>query len=342
MRVVLTAPGQAACIPYEVDERRLGPEEVWIETVYSLISSGTEGAAFRNASGTTRYPMGLGYAAVGRVLREGTDFPQLRQGQLVFTYAPHQQYARARVLCLPVPAGLEPTIALFARFITVAMTAVRVSSVELGDRVVVLGQGMVGNLCAQLFQVAGADVLGVDLSGARLKAAEECGVRHVAEGGSEERVRQAVLTFTDGQGAEAVVEAVGRPDLVLTAVKLARKLGEVILLGSPRGAQMADVTELLNHVHLWEHGCVTLKGAHEWRIPPRTSPGAEDFQKHSLQRNVQIAFRLLLDGRVRTGPLLTHVLSPQRADEAYRGLRDDPDRYRGVVFDWGLLGSAGA
>ena len=339
LRVILTAPRAASFVSFEVDEGRMGPDEVWIETMYSLISAGTEGAAFDDVTGTTRYPMGLGYAAVGRVIREGADFPQVRRGQVVFTYSPHQQYARAQVLCLPVPEGMAPTVALSARLATVAMTAVRVSAVELGDRVVVLGQGMVGNLCAQLFDASGADVLGVDVSPRRLDLARLCGVRHVALAGDEQATREAVMAFTEGGGAETVVEAVGHPALALSATGLAHKLGEVILLGSPRGTLTGDLTALLNRVHLWDQGCITLKGAHEWRLPARASPGGQPFQKHSLERNTRIAFRLIAQGRLRVAPLLTHLLPPSEAEQAYRGLRDERDAYVGVVFDWtGLTG----
>ncbi len=329
-RVVVQGPGRAACESFPVDEA--DGRAVWIRPHHTLISAGTEGAAFRNATGHERYPQRVGYAAVGEVVREGSAFPDVRRGDMVFTYAAHQDPAPARGLCVPLPAGLSSRQAVFARLATVAMTALRVSAVELGDHVVVLGQGVVGNLCAQLFQLAGAEVLVADPVAARLDTAAACGVRQCVLATDPDAVRQAVRDFTGGRGAEATVEAVGRPELVAQAMAVTGPLGEVILLGSPRGAHEADVTPLLESVHLWDRGCITLKGAHEWRYPVRQAAGPGC--KHSLERNSGIALRLIAGGRLAVEPLCTHVLDPGRAQEAYEGLRDHPDTHLGVLFAW--------
>ena len=76
----------------------------------------------------------------------------------------------------------------------------------------------------------------------------------------------------------------------------------MILLGSPRGEHQADVTELLNYVHLWPKGCVTLKGAHEWRYPRvRDNAG---YVKHSIERNLEILLRLIAEERLKVRELV--------------------------------------
>src|SRR6266545_1277165 len=145
-RVAITEPGQAELDTVEVDEAAWPPNEVWIKTHYSLISAGTEGAAFANLTGTHKYPAFPGYASVGEVVHEGTEFPDVKQGDLVFAYGGHHRYARARLLCLKLPDGVEPSYAPFVRMATVAMTALRVSNIELGDWAAVIGQGSVGTM----------------------------------------------------------------------------------------------------------------------------------------------------------------------------------------------------
>jgi threonine dehydrogenase-like Zn-dependent dehydrogenase len=339
-RVVIAAPGRAGLEPNEIDESAWSPEEVWVRTRYSLISAGTEGAAFANATGAHRYPASPGYASVGEVVHEGTEFPDARRGDLVFCYGGHQQYARARRLCIPLPAGLDPSYAPFARMATVAMTALRVSSLELGDWAAVIGQGAVGVMCAQLLQLAGAAVAGIDLAPQRLALARACGVRHtVGAAGGDDEVVAAVRDLTGGRGVEATVEAVGSPRTVHLAARLTGKLGEVILLGSPRGAYESDVTAVLNYVHLWGNGCLTFKGAHEWRYPVRAAgpESGEPGPKHSLERNTRIVFDLMRDGRLAYRPLRTHLLPPGEAQTAYAGLRDRKDEFLGVVFDWSAV-----
>ena len=331
---MLTAPRRAEVEEFDVDPGAAPPEAVWIRTRCSLVSGGTEGAAFVNRAGDTRYPAGVGYAAVGEVIRPGQDFPEAREGQMVLTYGPHADIARASGICVPLPPGLDPLTAVFARLASVAMTAVWVSEVELGDGVAVIGQGVVGNLCAQLFQLAGAEVVGIDRSPRRLAVARATGIRHTVLASDDDQVRRDVLSLTGGLGVRTAVEAVGNPALVLPATEYTCKLGEVILLGSPRGAHETDATVLLNRVHLWEHGCVTLKGAHEWRFPVRDRSREDPGAKHSLEDNTRLAFRLLADGRLHAAELRTHLVAPESAQAVYTGVCDRQEEYLGVVYDW--------
>lgn len=334
-RLLLVGPRRAEVAEGTVDPGAGGPAEVWIRTRYSLVSAGTEGATFANRTGDVRYPTGIGYAAVGEVIREGKEFPQARIGDLVLTYSPHEEVARARGVCVPLPDGLDPRTALFARLASVALTAVWVSSAELGDWVAVIGQGVVGNLCAQLFQNAGAEVVGIDRAARRLELARAAGIRHTVLAVDDDQVRQEVLALTGGLGAQVSVEAVGSPALVAGALRLTRRLGEVVLLGSPRGEHRTDITPLLNQVHLWENGCVTLRGAHEWRFPVRDRSREDPVSKHSLEDNTRLAFRLLADGRLRVQGLLTHLAPPSAVQDVYTGVCDRQEEYLGVAFDWG-------
>lgn len=340
-RVEIPGPGDVTTTVDALDERTWAADEVWLRTRYSLISAGTELAAFVDSTGAQRYPTFPGYCAVGEVIKAGTEFPDVREGDLVFSYTGHEQIARARRLCVKVPNGIEPSYAAFVRMATVAMTAVRVSNVELGDWAAVVGQGAVGIMCAQLLQLSGADTVGIDLAAGRLSLARACAVRHtVSAAPGVHHVVEAVMALTGGRGTHTTVEAIGNPRTIQLCARLTGRLGEVILLGSPRGEHAADVTEVLNYVHLWENGCLTLKGAHEWRYPVLAGGDGrlrDTSPKHSIERNTDIAFRLMADGRLRYRPLRTHLLPPDCAREAYEGLRDRKDEYAGVVFDWTSL-----
>ncbi|MEM2885761.1 MAG: zinc-binding dehydrogenase, partial [Thermoproteota archaeon] len=187
---------------------------------------------------------------------------------------------------------------------------------------------------AQLFSLAGCEVAGTDPVARRLKVAKACGIENAINPSEADPV-DAVKRWTEGRGCEVVVEASGNPQAALLAAELAGRKGEVVLLGSPRKPLHSNVTELLRKIHLWQHGCVAFKGAHEWRYPVLEDP--EGFAKHSIERNTRILLRLLADGRLKVSPLLTHVLPPDRCAEAYEGLREKPGEYVGVVFDWRML-----
>ncbi len=311
-------------------EFNLGPDDVLIQTQYSLVSVGTELAKLSGLEGV-EYPFAPGNRAIGKVIALGEDVADARIGDIVFCHTPHVSHTLAKRLRIRVPPEVDIRASALVGLALVAMTALRVGQVELGDRVAVIGLGLVGNLAAQLLQLAGADVIVIDLNAGRLAKAQACGLTQGINP-REDDTQAAVMELTRGQGVDIVVEASGTAQAAELAVSLTGRSGEgiVVLLGSPRQGYETDLTRFLNHVHLWRNGSVTLRGAHEWRYPLQHSP----FQKHSMARNAEIIFRLMAQDKLRTKPLITHILKPTAAAEAFAGLRNKPDTYMGVLFDW--------
>lgn len=307
--------------------------EVVIRTLASIVSAGTELACLAGSEDWARLPFAPGYGAVGQVIAVGKGVRDIAIGDVVFTHSNHASHAKGEVVTVKVPPGLDPFHAVFARMASVAITALRVSNAELGDKVAVIGLGSVGNLASQIFNLAGCDVIGIDLVPRRLQVARECGLKTTINPNEIDPI-EALRGWSDGRGCEVVVEASGNPQAALLAAEMAGRKGEVILLGSPRKPLQSNVTELLRRIHLWGYGCVTFKGAHEWRLPVHED--SEGFFKHSIERNTRILLRSIAEGRLRIGPLLTHKLPPDRCAEAYRGLRENPDEYIGIAFDWTL------
>ncbi|HQE25502.1 MAG TPA: alcohol dehydrogenase, partial [Candidatus Atribacteria bacterium] len=115
--------------------------------------------------------------------------------------------------------------------------------------------------------------------------------------------------------------------VVVEASNLVKKMGEIILLGTPRAEYETDITPLLRVVHLnW----VTLKGALEWCFPLYDSIGS----KYSFENNSYYIFDLIKEKRLVTDGLITHVIKPTEFKEAYEGLLNKKDEYLGVLIDW--------
>jgi len=329
-RVMFVGPNKIELQSFQFPDD-LASDQVAIEATHSLISPGTELACLRGTESWAQHPFVPGYAGCGRVIATGEGVEGVNEGDLVFSYAKHASHVLGGRLVVPVPEGLDAGKACFARMAAVSITALRVSDAELGDTVAVIGLGLVGNLCAQLFGLAGCKVIGIDLSPERCETARQCGIPHVINAGAAD-AKGAVADLTGGRMCEVVVEAIGAPAVAMEAGELAGTLGEVILLGSPRGAYEANVTSLLDQVHLWPKGCLTFKGAHEWRYPVHRD--ASGWSKHSIERNVDILMGMIADGKLLIDPLITHVLPPESCAEAYAGLREQPGAYMGVLFDW--------
>lgn len=324
-KIIFNKKLNAVFVSEDIQAKELADNEILLKTEYSLISPGTELSIYKGMESWAPLPFNPGYAAVGRVEALGKAVGSVSVGDMILSYSQHCEYSiiSDKSIFVKLPEDCDNKEATFTRLAAISITALRVSNIELGDKVAVFGMGLVGNLAAQLFREAGAEVTGIDICEKRLKIAKECGIKNVLNPemeNSEEKF----------SGFNATVEATGNPAIALKALRAAGKSGETILLGSPRGEYQADMTELLNQVHLWNNGCVTLKGAHEWRCPKKPTEGT----KHSIERNCEIILRIIAEKKLAIKPLLTHTFSPKDAQEAYQGLLNEKDNFLGVVFDW--------
>jgi 2-desacetyl-2-hydroxyethyl bacteriochlorophyllide A dehydrogenase len=336
-RIEFPEPNRAVLVPFEVGEPT--GAQILVEAEYSVISAGTEGASYTGLElgrpdlpASFTYPRtSTGYGHLARVRAVGPEVQKFQVGDRVLTLAPHASHWLwdSNRLTLPMPDELPGEQAVFTRMAGVGITAVRKSSVQPGDTVAVIGLGLVGNFAAQIFQLAGAEVLGLDIEESRLQQAQACGLRNVASTRDRD-LAEVVNEWTGGKGARIVVEAIGDSALIDRAVHCTRRHGEVILLGSPRKRVTLDVTPMLLRIHMTG---ITLIGALEWLY----SIPESDFVRHSILENYRQIAGWIADGRLGVDPLRTHVLSPTECQRAYDGLAHERNTYTGVVFDWNQL-----
>ena len=334
-QLIVVEPGRIELQEFEVDGC-LQPHEALVDAEYSIVSAGTEGAGFTGLvrempfGAGAKYPRDTGYGHLGRVLEVGSAVQMCRAGDRVLSFSRHASLVKADAvrLALPVPEDADGSHLVFARMAGVSISALRSSSVQPGDTVLVIGMGLVGNFAAQLFRIAGADVMAVDLSDYRLDKARACGIECTVNPGAHD-LQEAVLEWTAGEGVHVAVEAIGISEVVAQAVMATRRHGEVILLGSPRARATFDVTPMLLRIHL---EAIRMIGSLEWRWPAHPAERVRD-----LETNYRRLVEWIAAGRLRVEPLLDRLASPADCQAVYEGLTSRKDGYLGAVFDWSRL-----
>lgn len=333
--VVFTAPGEVGFVDGPIVAEATA-NKVLIRNKASLVSAGTELANLWNLRGDVSFPARTGYASVGVVEECGDGVEDFRPGDHVIFAGKHasRQWAAhgenhpwGRLY--PVPSGVDFLDAVFVWLMRISVTAVRVAPSRLGDTVAVFGLGLIGNLAAQLYRASGARVLALDPVAQRCQAARAVGLGEVFDVPVTEQ-REAIMEATAGAGADIAVDAAGHVSVLKTCVETARTFGTVVSLGSPRvnlGPEQSPDWFMIHDKEL------TVRSAHEWQFPGDDQRGVRDSVP-SLHR---LAFDLLQRGLVRVGPLRSHVMPPSEAPRAYRGLKEEPDVFLGVVFDWTKL-----
>ncbi|GAA4751909.1 zinc-dependent alcohol dehydrogenase [Actinomycetospora chibensis] len=178
------SPGRASIV--EVPLPDPGPDDVVVRTLYSAVSRGTETLVFRGEvpssqhermrapfqSGDFPGPVIYGYLAVG-VVEEGPG-----PGRTVFCLHPHQERFRVPAsMVVEVPDGVPPERAVLAGTVETAVNALWDAAPRVGDRIAVVGAGMVGaSVAGVLATFPGVRVELVDVDGSRRAVADALGV----------------------------------------------------------------------------------------------------------------------------------------------------------------------
>lgn len=163
------------------------PGHCIVQSLYSLISTGTErlvatghvpaslhdSMAVPYMEGSFSFPIKYSYSLVGRVVQGS---PKLK-GRLVHVLHPHQSHCMVQEAdVFPVPDKVPPLRATLASNMETALTALWDAEVAIGDKVLVVGFGMIGALVSRLLQAMPAVTLFVcDTNAERIAIAEQAG-----------------------------------------------------------------------------------------------------------------------------------------------------------------------
>jgi 2-desacetyl-2-hydroxyethyl bacteriochlorophyllide A dehydrogenase len=312
-----------------------GPGEVRVRTHKTLISTGTEGIVLTQnfESGThwdrwVQYPFSPGYSLVGEVESVGTGVDNVRVGERVAARAPHRQYVLVNAERLyHIPEGVSEEDATWFGLANIAQNGVRRARHVLGDAVVVIGLGILGQLVVQYVRLMGARaVIAVDTARRRLEMAQAHGATATLALGAEEACRE-VLRLTEGAGAEVVYDVTGNAAVFPHALGMARRFGKLLLLGDtgmPSGQHLTSDVIVRG---------VQVIGAHDSQPPPAST----DYSYWSHQKMAELFFLYLLRGEIRVSDLITHRYPPTKAPEAYQMLCKERAQAMGVLFDWTAL-----
>ena len=336
---VVTTKGEV--IARREDVRELKDNEVLIDVECSLISPGTEMNLPRMRRET---PGGkdvvFGYANAGTIIATKGDVKNLKKGMRVAAmgggFAVHGSVACVPVnLVMPIPDSVTFEQAAYACLGVTAMQGVRRADVSLGSYGMVLGLGLVGNLACQLFQAAGARVIGWEGLAQRIKIAKKCGIANTVNFKKADAV-EATKAFCAPYGADFAMLAFGGNataplQSAMSCMKVSadgHAMGNIVLIG---GCKV-------------EVGGGAWSGNLDFRASSRTGAGYHDsaweygkdypdaFVQFTTQRNLREFINLLVEKKVKVDPMTTHRVYIDDVADAAELLLNHPDKAVGVIL----------
>jgi polar amino acid transport system substrate-binding protein len=280
----------------------------------------------------------LGYSAAGTVVSVGDEVSGVRAGDRVacagLGYASHAEVLSVpKNLCVRLPDEVSFDAGAVATVGAIALQGVRLAELTLGESVVVIGLGLIGQLTVQLLRAHGCRVFGIDIDEQRIDLAKRLG----ADDGcpSNKDAKQRVIEWSRGRGADAVLITAGTSsnEPVELAGEISRTKGRVIVVGAvglniPRKPYYDR--ELTFKISM-SYG----PGRYDPEYEERGRDYPFGYVRWTEGRNIEAFLDLISSGRMNIEPLITHRFKIEEGERAYQlitGEKNEP--YLGVLLHY--------
>jgi 2-desacetyl-2-hydroxyethyl bacteriochlorophyllide A dehydrogenase len=322
----------------------LGADDILVETICSSISAGTEMLVYRgqfprirdmhdNLSSNLQYPIPYGYACAGIVRETGKGVDKNWRDKPVFGFRPHTTHFIAQADSLiPAPASLNAETCSFLPNMETAVNLIHDAAPLLGERVLVLGQGVVGLLVASLVKEFPLEVLITsDNYALRRKASLDIGVNDSFDpkdlktdsdfplSDSSQSISNSTIDYA--QSFDLILELSGSPSALNTALAMSNFSGRIVI-GSWYGEKKADI-DLGGFFH---RSRIKLISSQVSTISPELSG------RWDKARRFEVALEALK--RIQPQKWITHRFPIQDAEKAYQLLDKNPQDTIQVLFTY--------
>jgi threonine dehydrogenase-like Zn-dependent dehydrogenase len=304
----------------------LGEKQVFVETEVSALSTGTD---LGNYEGRSRevptapdYPRWVGYSNIGVIRRCGTAVSRWKEGQRVFAPKPHQSHYAANEdeLMVPVPDGVDPEVASFCYLTNLGVAGMRQLGYQAGERVTVVGLGVIGLCTVAVAQAMGARVSAIANSEFRRDLALQVGAETACLAGEGK---------STGIEADLIVLTANTWDAYRESVDIARFGGRISVLGFPGRAQPEPG---FNPIAMeWFYGKqLILAGS---GFSPRADVPPQEIS-FNVRRNIELIFDYARRGKLPLERIITHRFPAGQLIDAYELALTHSKAMAAAIFDW--------
>ena len=318
----------------EFEPTRPLPGEVRVRALYSLMSTGTELTVFnqRFAPGTHweyfgQYPFRPGYTLVGEVEALGPEVDQPALGQRVAIRRSHaSHHVLPAAACTPIPDQLDSRDAVWFALAKIGFRGAQAAEYRLGDHVMVIGAGPIGQMSVRWAHAAGCwPITVVDSIESRLDLARQGGATAVI-------AKPLGQMIEDGEFAEEAarpriaIDTTGNPAVFSDALRVPARFGRVVILGDTGMPHEQRLTSDVIRRGL------TVVGAHDMQV-------RDGWKEREID---ELFFQFALSGRFDLRDLNSHVFRPNDYAKAYELADTRRGETMGILFDWTADGARSA
>ena len=264
----------------------------------------------------------LGYSTCGRVLASLDKNGLFKPGDLVACagqdYASHAEIvAVPQNLVAKIPENVSLKEAAFTTLGAIALQGVRRAEPTLGEKICVIGLGLLGQITCQLLRANGCSVFGIDLNDHLVALANEI-FADKALHRNNQNLMAACDNFTNGNGFDAIIITAATPsnDPIELSAQLARKKGKVVVVGAVKMDIPRDPHFYRKELEL-RMSCSYGPGRYDPKYEDNGTDYPFAYVRWTEQRNMEAFLDLLSRKAIDIKPLITHVFDINDAGNAY-------------------------
>ena len=285
--------------------------------------------------------MALGYSCSGQVVEVGKNCTNFSVGDFVACagagIANHAELvAVPKNLAVKLTSKKHLKQASLTTIGAIALQGIRRADLRLGERVCVIGLGLIGQLTVQLAKLSGCEVFGVDIDDTKLFLAQKCGCDRVYNPHSSDFIKE-ILFHTGHHNIDKTIITAGSRDgtIIQQAMELTRRKGTVVLVG--------DVKLNFTRSPFYEKEIDFLISCSygPGRYDTSYEKGGHDYPyayvRWTENRNMELFAKLVEQGKLKLDSLISHEFAFEDAEKAYVVLQEK--KSLGLVLEYGNVGS---
>ncbi|MCF0228941.1 MAG: zinc-binding alcohol dehydrogenase [Parasporobacterium sp.] len=307
-----------------------GPGEVLVKAMYSTLSPGTECGLLHEA--IVPLPTCIGYSMAGEIIEVGEGVTEFKVGDHVVSTIEHAQYIITSELnCTLCPEGVDMKQAAFWNLAHTGMYCLRQSGLQMGEPAIIMGEGFVGAVTAQLAKIAGA--CPVILTGhheEKLAASREMGIDYTVNTKTDPEGLEKLLAELGLENKVPVIfEATGNREALMQAARLIAERGRIIMISQVHGEAMPPIdndimqkgvsfigTYVNSRPYKLKRADLLITGT--W--PPVMGTQLNPYKNKDMwtaDEDIKVYLNYVKYGRLNITPLISHTFDYKEIPEAY-------------------------
>ena len=277
-------------------------------------------------------PIPLGYSNVGNIVEVGEYVTNFKVGDRVVSNGPHAEFVKVPwTLAAKIPEGVDDNSASFTVLGSIAMQGWRLMNATIGETIVVIGLGLLGQLTMQIARANGCKVIGIDIDDSKIKVAKHLGLEAIKSNSINENVNY-IRESTKGIGTDGVIitASSSSEEILNQSAMMCRQRGKIVLVG------VVPITVLRNLFYEKE---LTFQVSSSYG-PGRYDPSYEfkgvdyplPFVRWTAKRNMESFLFLLDQNKITVTELITHKFKFEDIKKAYQAI--DTGNPLGIIIEY--------